>query len=51
MNGNMRAIAIIGGIATIAAAMTAAEQAREWKDIHKFFVVVGGVAAILGMLG
>lgn len=43
-------IAIAGGIATIVAAATKAEQSREWKDIHKIAVVAGAALAIGGMV-
>jgi len=51
MNGkNAKFIAIAGGVATIVAAVTKAEQGREWRDIHKIAVVAGTVLAIAGMV-
>ena len=41
-----KAIAVIGGVATIIAAATKAEQSRGWKDIHKLAAAVGLVTAV-----
>jgi hypothetical protein len=47
---NSKEIAIVGGIATIIAAATAAERSRRWKDIHKLAAFVGLAMAIAGFL-
>jgi hypothetical protein len=47
--GTAKFIAVAGGVATIIAAATKAEQSREWKDVHKAAVVVGTVLAVAGM--
>ena len=49
MSSNAKLVAVVGGVATIIGAATAAERSRGWKDVHKFAAAIGFVAAVAGI--
>jgi hypothetical protein len=43
-------LVMIGGLATIMAAITSASEKRHWREAHTVAVIAGGVVTILGAL-
>ncbi len=43
-------LAVLGGLATVMGAITAASNKKQWEEAHIAAVVLGGVVTILGAL-
>ena len=49
MRRHAKRVAIIGGVATLIAAATAAEKSRGWKHFHRAAAAVGLASAVAGI--